>query len=389
MPSPPEVLRWRVLTLAWVGAVLLVAGATPAAAAEVSGSSTVIVRPGDVRADDLYTAAINVIVSGTVDGDLFAFAAEEITIDGTVTGSVVAVAPVVTVTGSIGHSLRALTNSLRVGGEVGRDIVAAAWGAELGRSSFVQGDVHLWGMTMSALGGIGGDLRGTQRRLALAGEVGGSVDVSVSRLEVVEDLFVRGDLGYRSVSPAEGLEQASVDGVVVRRTPLPPNVTVRALALFSRFMALVVLTGAALGVGYAWPRRTAVAIARAGASPLRAWGSGALVMASPLLVAAAGAVVVTLAPPAAGFPLLAAITPVVLALTGLVAALALVAGIPVVGWLGGALFKRLDMYGALLVGSLLVGLLWLLPVVGWLVPLVVLPLGVGAWRLSLGDTPPS
>jgi hypothetical protein len=35
------------------------------------------------------------------------------------------------------------------------------------------------------------------------------------------------------------------------------------------------------------------------------------------------------------------------------------------------------------------GVVWLLPYVGWLVPLVVLPLGLGAWLLAFGDAGPA
>jgi hypothetical protein len=41
------------------------------------------------------------------------------------------------------------------------------------------------------------------------------------------------------------------------------------------------------------------------------------------------------------------------------------------------------MFGAIAVGSVLAGVLWMVPVVGWIVPLVILPWGLGAWILSL------
>jgi uncharacterized membrane protein len=40
------------------------------------------------------------------------------------------------------------------------------------------------------------------------------------------------------------------------------------------------------------------------------------------------------------------------------------------------------MYGSILAGSALAALFWMVPLVGWLVPLVVLPTGLGAWMLS-------
>jgi uncharacterized membrane protein len=62
--------------------------------------------------------------------------------------------------------------------------------------------------------------------------------------------------------------------------------------------------------------------------------------------------------------------------------LSLVAGVPAVLTLGELLPRKLALYGSILAGSALVALLWMVPLVGWLVPLVVLPTGLGAWMLS-------
>jgi hypothetical protein len=365
------------LALGCGGAIMALA--TPAIAAETSNSEYVIIPEGDVFPDDLYAGAIRVVIDGTLEGDLIAFAAEEVVINGSVTGSVVAVTPVVTVMGEIGESLRVMGNSLTVTGDVGGDVVAAVFSAELSPTSEVQGDVLLWAWRAQALGSIGEDLTGSQRSLDLAGSVGGDVDVSVARLEVVDSLTVGGDLGYRSTNPATGLEKAEVAGTIADKAPLSLNVRVRALEVLGRLMVVLFLSIAALTAAYGWPQRTAKAIAGVGESPLRKWLVGALVLFSPLVAVLVTAAILGLAPAAAAFPLLAVLVPIVLALVGIAFALALVAGAPTVGWLGGFVFKRLDVYGSILSGSLMAGVVWFIPWVGWLVPLVVLPLGLGAW----------
>jgi hypothetical protein len=361
------------------GLAILVTTTLPAYAAETSNSEYVIVREGDVFPDDLYAGAVGVVIEGTLDGDLIAFAGESVEIDGTVNGSVYAVAPSITVTGEVKGSLRVATNELDLSGTVGGDLVGVARRADLGPSSSVAGDVLLWAWTVTATGAIGADLTGSQRHLDLAGSVGGDVGVSVGRLSVVGPLTVTGDLGYRSRRGADGLEDADVTGAVVHEKPLPPNLRIRALDLLGRFLAVLFLTLAALVVAYGWPDRSYRAIRQVGSSPIRKWLKGALIVFAPLLAVAATALILGLAPAAAAFPLLAVLLPVTLALLGISFALALVAGAPVVGWLGGVLFKRFDMYGSILAGSLLAGVVWFLPVVGWLVPVVVVPLGLGAW----------
>jgi cytoskeletal protein CcmA (bactofilin family) len=361
------------------GLAVLVVGALPAFAAETSNSEYVIVRQGDVFPDDLYAGAVGVVIEGTLDGDLIAFAGESVEIDGTVTGSVYAVAPSVTVTGEVQGSLRVATNELEVSGHVGGDVVGVARKAGLTPASEVSGDVLMWAWTLTANGTIGADLTGSQRHLELAGSVEGDIGVSVSHLSVVGPLTVAGDFGYRSNHVADGLDDAEVTGAVVHQRPLPPNLRVRALDLLGRFLVVLFLTLTALVVSYGWPDRSFRAIEGVGGSPIRKWLKGALIVFAPLLAVAVTGLILALAPAAAAFPLLAVLLPVILALLGISFALALAAGAPVVGWLGGVLFKRLDIYGSILAGSLLVGVVWFLPVIGWLVPVVIVPLGLGAW----------
>lgn len=376
------------LLATFAGGVLLLLIATPAMAAQTSNSEFVIVQEGDVFPEDLYAGAIRIIIDGTLDGDLTAFAAEEVVINGTVTGSVTALTPSLIVNGDIGGSLRMSGNRLTIEGEVGGDVVSAAVTADLTASSRVGGDVLLWAWNASALGNIGMDLTGTQRNLELAGVVDGDIDVSVGQLTVVDDLTVGGDLGYRSDAEAEGLELADVGGTIVDKETLPANLRVRAIGLLGKILVMVVLSVAALSAAYGWPGRTGRAIALTGSKPIRTWLRGALVLFSPLVAVVITGLILGLAPAAVAFPLLAILVPVILALMGIVFALAIVAGAPVAGWIGGVVFKRLDLYGAILAGSLIIGVLWWVPLIGWFVPLIVLPWGLGAWMASWSGQSP-
>lgn len=368
----------RLLTATAVCATVL-AVALPAAAAETSNAELVIIQEDDVFPEDLYAAAIRVIVEGTLDGDLVAFAAEDVVITGTVTGSVTAIAPSLSVEGTVEGSLRVSGNRMEIDGTVEGDVVGAVFGADLGPDSTIGGDVLIWGWDVAALGSAGGDVTGAQRNLELAGSVDGDVDVSVNRLTVVDQLNVVGDFGYRSANEAEGIDRVTAGGTIVAKEPLPPNIRVRALTLLGRFMVILFLSIAALTTAYGWPTRTARAIAEVGRTPVRRWLTGVVIVFSPLIAIGVTALILGLAPPEAAFPLLVVLIPLILALFGLSFALALVSGAPVVGWLGGVVFRRFEIYGAILAGSILIGLAWYLPWMGLLVPLIVLPLGLGAW----------
>ena len=376
---------------AGIAGIFILAGAAPALAAETAASELVIIPEGDTVTEDLYAAGARVVVEGTIEGDLVAFAAEEVVISGQVMGSVLAVAPTVTIEGEVAGSVRFTANRLEVSASIGGDLVGAALRVELSPESTVDGDAVVWAFRLSAAGSIGTDLEGTQRTLELAGSVGGDVDVSVNRLFVTGPLEVAGDFGYRSPSEAEGLDQATVEGVVAHKTPLPPNIRIRALGLLTRFLVILGLTCAALLVAWGWPGRTDAAGERARINVWRALGRGALVILSPFIVAGIAALIAGLVPAAASLPLLAVFVPLIIALAGIVLVLSLVAGVPAILALGRAMPGERGLDGSVVVGSIAAGVLWLIPYVGWLVPLLVLPIGLGAWMLSFREegSPPT
>jgi hypothetical protein len=373
---------FRTAVIAGLSMLYLLAVVAPVSAAETASSELVIIREGDTLEADLYATGVRIIIEGVINGDLTAFAAEEVIISGQVTGSVVAVAPTVTVSGDVGGALRTTANVLEVSGSVGSDLVAAAVGAGLRPGSVVGGDVVVWAVNLEAAGTIGSNLEGTQRTTRVEGTVNGDVEISVGRLIVTGPFEVAGDLGYRSEIEAEGLDHASVGGVTVDKAPLPPNIRIRALGLLARLLAILGLTTAAMLVAWGWPDRTRRAAEQARTQLLKAYGFGALVMLSPFLLGGVAALVAGLTPAAASLPLLAIFGPLVVATAGLVLVLSLVAGVPAVLTLGELLPRKLALYGSILAGSALAALLWMVPLVGWLVPLVVLPTGLGAWMLS-------
>jgi hypothetical protein len=363
---------------------MVLAGALPAHAAETSNAGVALVPADTVVEDDLYAGAITVIVAGRIEGDLIAAAAERVVIDGEVTGSVTTLAREVVVNGRVGGALRLAAGSATVNGAVDGDIVGTGLALTLSEGSAVGGEVLVWARQLSARGSITGFLRGSVGVLELAGEVGRSVVISVDRLRIVDRLVVGRDLAYRSDRVADGLELAEVGGTVTQRAELPPNIRVRALFLLVRLLAVVFVAVAAVTVVWGWPEAT-----RAAAREVPSWKSwllGAAVLCSPLIVAVAGLSVAWLGPPEASLPLLVVVIPLVLALLCLALLVSLVAGIPVAAYVGSTLFKRFGVQGATLAGALALGAVWLVPWLGLAVPLLALPLGLGAWlRMDRGQ----
>ena len=179
-----------------------------------------------------------------------------------------------------------------------------------------------------------------------------------------------------------GLDQATVDGAVVHKTPLPPNIRVRALGLLAKFLVVIGLTAAALLVAWGWPERTARAGDRGRDRPLGAYWRGRadrIHAAAHCRCRRAGPA----AHPGHGRPSPARNLRSPGAVVGDHRARTLSGGRGSGGPDPGRLLPgRRGMYGAIVLGSALVGVLWFLPIVSWLVPVLLLPLGLGAWILG-------
>jgi len=353
--------------------------ALPAGAAEIVSSDLVIITEDTVVTGDHYVAANRVLVRGKIEGDLFALAGQDVSIEGEVTGSVTALASEVSVTGIIGGSLRVTSPSVQISGEVSGDVVAVTFGIELEPGGQVGADLVMWAWNAGSHGSVSEDVEGSQRRLELSGDVTGNVRVSADRLSIVDDLRVGGDLAYRSNNGAVGIDLVDADGVVVQQTPMKPNIRVRALALAAKILVSIVLAAMALVVSSVWPERSERAMAGLESAPLRSFLTGAAVVLSPVLVLGVAVSVLAFAPSSTALPLIAALIPLLFAVMGIVLVASLFAGMPAVAWIGARLKKQTTVAGAVAIGSAVVAILWLIPVVGWIIALLVLAAGMGGW----------
>lgn len=366
------------------GLLLLVAGTPPAAAAETNVSDVVLVDRGVVITDDLYAVGLRAVVQGRIEGDLVVMVSEDVRIEGVVTGDVIAFAGEVTVAGEVEGSVRVVAGSVSVSGTIGGDLVLLA--RALGVSGAVGSDLLAVAVRNDLGGMIAGDVKSWTRRTNLSGRIGGDADLRVGRLTVQEGAAVGRDLGYRSTRPADGIELADVGGIVVQRRPLAPNIRLRAVMLLVKLVTALLAGVVGLLAIWAAPGYARRAAAAAAARPGRAWLMGFGVVLSPLVVVALGAAMVAIAPTDAALAALLGLAPFFVAVSGAVFALGFVSATVAFPWLGtfGGRHQR-GIVRAFLYGLGVVLVAALLPWVGWLAALILIPLGIGGLvRPALG-----
>ena len=363
-------------------ALLWMVATVPPVAATTVESDLVWILEGEVVPEDLYAVGNNIRVSGRVEGDLVAAAAEELLVEGTVAGSVTVLASRVVIEGVVEGSVRGVAGEVIVTGRVGGDVVVGVGGLRV--VGEVERDILAAAWSGVAGGGGGGDLRGLFRSVRLGGEIDGDVEIRTDRLETESGLSISGDLVFEASRLLEPGELSGyVDGSVLNRRALPPNVRIRAFGLMVYlFAALSMMVGGLATIRLA-PRWVEAAASRTAKSPLRSLGKGLAVFLSPTIGLALLGVVVRWFPIYVWGPILVVAIPLLLSVAGGWLSALLVAHVPVAmmtgRWLGRMFGRDWERSSAYLVGAIAYLLALRIPVVGWPIVIAATILGAGGW----------
>ena len=361
-------------------ALLLLVSADEPQALRADSSNIFLIREGEVVEENLYVAGSLVRIAGTIRGDLIVLATDHLDVSGRVEGDVIGFATTANLTGAVTGSVRLAGVDLDIAARTGGDMVGLGRDVYLGGS--VAEDSLVWSRSLMAGGEIGRDMVGrTFGSTTIAGRVGRDVEMTVGRLLVLEDARIDQDLGYRSAREAIIHPGAVIDGAVVQRTPLAPDLRARAARLLFGFVASVLLLAYGLVMIGVAPDKMERSITRLADHPVRCLRRGG---ALPVVSAVAGMLW--------GSPKLA----IGLALFGLGMAplvvlwlsfLVLTAPLPVLILAGRVLSRdRLSDYAAFMLPVIpVVALLLWVPYAGLGVVVVVLALGAGARSLTAGE----
>lgn len=375
--------------------IVLMALVPPALAFDGRSGNVVRISPDETVRDDLYAAASEVIVEGTIEGSLFA-AGRRIWIRRTasITRNVIAAAQEIEIEegARIGGDLIVAGQAIRMNGHAGGSLIGA--GNTLRMGGTLEGDLIFGGGEAFLTGQVGRDGIAGANRLELQGHVGRNMWVEITDMRFGPEARIQGELRYRAPR-----ELSIPSGVVSGSTRFLPRgerrpEEARPLALLihwlRRSIGLVLIGAAMLTLAPAWTREMAGQMQKHLLSRL---GSGLLL----LLLLAAGLLVGLF------LTILMAILTGVLTL-GDLAWRALLAGFLV---LGGALFLihllwvylspvfagialgqrilrlrpmpvAMERWLAMLLGTILIALLTVLPYAGFWISLVVALLGLGA-----------
>lgn len=349
------------VAIAWSG---LFVGATASAQSFQSGDSYKVAQSA-VHDGSLYTANQTLVVDGTVNGSVYC-AGQTVTITGTVNGDVICAAQNITIRGTVNGDVRVAAQMLTVDSRVNGSVTAFVQDATLNSGAVVTGDLNGFASTVNVKGSVQRDVAVAAQDISVAGGVARDVNVQVQTLTIADTARIGGALRY------EGERSSTIpDGTVLGK------VTYVAIPESERRDS----QAAAVQFTVYWGIATAVLVlAYALLLPRHLDTTTRVTVRQGLLCVSAGTVAII------GLPIVAA----ALASTfvglfaawavGLVWLLVLALGpVYAIYWVGRETTGRWTSHILLRAfgGVLLVGVAYLLPLVGALVWLVSTPLGTG------------
>ena len=379
-----ELTTRRHLPLAFLAAVSLtlplVLGASDSSdvLAARASADVVLVRVDETVDEDLYAGGNTITIEGTIEGDLIVFAFELLEVSGTVEGDIIGYASTARINGSVGGSVRLVSGNLSAAGEIEGDLMAIAW--SVATEATIGRDLLTWSRSLRVGGEVGRDVEGqTYGTAVIDATVGREVEISVNGLRVTGATSIRQDLAYRSAATATVDEAATIGGTIIRRSPLEPNISVRAVRLVGASLGVLAFLWLGLLAIWLMPSTLRLAVESIKGELSRSFFVGFGAAVTPIALLAAVIAIAVTAPPELALTILAVAAPFGLVVLAVFMVAMILAPVPVAIVIGRAIAGRhRSAFGAYLIGALVLAVTLVIPVVRLIVVLTVGIAGLGA-----------
>lgn len=350
------------------------------AQSNVRTGDDVTVSEGQVIDQTLFAYGRTIDIAGTVNGDIFC-AGQNVTITGTVAGDVVCAGQTVHVAGNVGGNIRVAGQNVTIAGMTARSLTAAGQSVALDAAGHVKGDAEIGGQSVTLNGTIDRDLAAAATTLTISGAVARNVNATATDLTLGGNTLIGGNLTYVSRHNLTRVAGAQVRGKISRQNPpASRNAGVRVGGLIGGFTGAVYMFVAFLLIALVlillFPGFIHAATEVGFTSPWKTLLVGFL--ASFLVPALLVALMFTLI----GIPLAILALLVWIVLVGV--------SVPFAGYYLGSLLiskSTTNPIWVMLLGSAIILILFLIPIVGFLTWLVAMWLGLGIILLQIPHLP--
>ncbi len=176
------------------------------------------ITKGEVINNTLFAAGRNIDISGEVNGDVFC-AGQTITVTGIIHGDVICAGQTVRVAGQVDGSVRLAGQVVSLGGKVDGSASLAGQQVTLEGDSVVARDVSSAAASSIYNGSVGRDLFTGSSEATIAGSVSRNVNAYVDNLSFEKTANVKGNVSYTSANKANVASGAQIAGHQTRQQP--------------------------------------------------------------------------------------------------------------------------------------------------------------------------
>jgi hypothetical protein len=326
---------------------------------------------------DFFTAGNNVHISGVVNGDAYA-GGGTVSFDGVVNGDLLVGGGNVHITGKV-NNLRVAGGNVIIDGTVTGNITAVGGDIVIEKDSKIAGSLAAAGGNITVYSPIGKGITAAAGSLGVSSNVGGDVVAIGSKFNLSSGASVLGDLTYYSQNAPAIAPEATVSGKITHNLPpkKQPNPNAQKAAAFFNtgwlifnFLSSLVVGLIALLLGPKIIRQKGETILQ---KPWQSLGIGVLVaVLMPFIIFA---LVLTII----GIPIAIGLFIFYLLLLFYIKIFISIAiGIKTFEILG----RKVNIYWAFITGLIIYSLITVVPVLGWLVSLIGVLMGLGAYVIT-------
>lgn len=367
------------------GVIVSIFLASPASAVYFSSGTNLNIAKVEKIDESAFVAGETLSVSADVNGDLFC-AGRNITINGNVKGDIICAGQSIKINGLVDGNVRLAAQDIEINGVVARNVSVVSQNLVLAKFSSVKGDIFFGVQKVDLGGSLGRDLAGAGDQININGSLLRNAKVTASSINISDSSKIGGNIDYY-VDENGQYNQASVQsvaGTVTRHDVVKPEKeaikeevkqAAPTASIVGKLISIISFSLVGFLLIFFTPKRTARVIEIIKSNPFKTFflGMGISIIAPFVFILSMVTVV--------------GITSAMVVLLFYVISMvisSLYASI-LVGKLVLEKFKSdkaKSLYLSTLVGCFLVGLVSMVPVIGWLAVLCLYLSGLGAILLS-------
>jgi hypothetical protein len=322
-----------------------------------------------------FASGGNVHLVGDTMKDLYA-AGGSVTVDAEVTESAHMAGRTVRVNRPVGEDVYAAGYEVDIEAPVGEDLTAAGYRVEIGRTAAVRGDVLARGRTIFLRGPVAGNVSLSGDTVEIAAPISGSAEIRAREIRFGEGARIDGTLNLSSREPV------NVPANVIASDRVTANVLPADMGAFIGTLLAVVFSLILLGLAavFAYLLSDRLAGTRLVIAS-RPWGD---LLFGIIATSALFGSIVVLTMSLIGIPLI----PLVVIATPFV----ILAGyFTTAHAIGSVVIRRARLlpgnfwaaFGAIVLGAVVLALAMAIPLIGWVIAVLAVVVGIGAWLALL------